>query len=61
MLVHTFCVPPPAIQQQKPSSRTKKIYSTKLKMCFFHSSKNEGIKWQPLSYEKTLVWYFARL
>ena len=40
MLVNTFCVPPPAIQQQKPSSRTKKIYSTKLKMCFFHSSKN---------------------
>ena len=42
MLVHTFCAPPPAIQQKKPSSGAKKIYSAKLKMFFFHSSKIEG-------------------
>ena len=44
MLVHTFCAPPPAIQQQKPSSGAKKLYSTKLKMFLFHSSKIEGPK-----------------
>ena len=42
MLVHKFCVPPPAIQNKKPTSGAKKIYSTKLKMFFFHSSKIEG-------------------
>ena len=41
MLVHTFCVHPPAIQQY-PSSGAKKIYSAKLKIFFFHSSKIEG-------------------
>ena len=42
MLVHKFCVPPPAIQNKKPTSGAKKIYSTKLKMFFFHSLKIEG-------------------
>ena len=42
MLVHTFCAPPPAIQQWKPPSGAKKLYSTKLKMFLFHSSKIEG-------------------
>ena len=32
----------PAIQQQKPSSGAKKIYSTKLKIFFIYSSKIEG-------------------
>ena len=43
MLVHTFCTPPSpsAIQQLKPSG-AKKIYSKKLKMFLFHSSKIEG-------------------
>ena len=43
MLVHIFCAPPPAIQQYKPSSAAKKIYSAKLKMFFCHSSKIEGL------------------
>ena len=42
MFVHTFCAPPPAIQQWKPSSGAKKLYSTKLKVFLFHSSKIEG-------------------
>ena len=42
MLVHKFCAPPPAIQEWKPSPGAKKLYSTKLKMIFFHSSKIEG-------------------
>ena len=61
MLVHKFCAPPPAIQQQKPSSGAKKIYSTKLKIFFFHSSKIEEPNQQPLSYEKTNLWCFACL
>ena len=43
MLVHIFCAPPPAIQQYKPSSAAKKIYSAKLKMFFCHSSKIGGL------------------
>ena len=43
MLFHTFCALPPAIQQYKPSSGAKEIYSAKLKMFFFHSSKTEGL------------------
>ena len=42
MLVHTFCTSLLAIQQEKRSSGAKEIYSTKLKMFLFHSSKIEG-------------------
>ena len=56
MLVHTFCAPPPAVQQYKPSSGAKKLYSTKMKIFFFHYSKTEVPKWQLLTYEKTDVW-----
>ena len=48
MFVPTFFIPPPAIQQQKPSSGAKKIYSTKLKIFFFYSSKIKGPK-DPIS------------
>ena len=41
MLVSTFCAPSSAIQPKTPSSGANKIYSTKLKMFFFHSSKIE--------------------
>ena len=34
MLVHTFYIHPPAIQQQKPSSGAKKIYFTKYILYF---------------------------
>ena len=30
-------------------------------MLLFHSSKTKEPNWQPLSYEKTNVWCFARL
>ena len=62
MPVHTFCTTPPAIQQQKPSSGAKKIYSTKLKMFFFHSSEIELYPISSLCHMKTKsVWCFAHL
>ena len=61
MLVHIFCIPPIAIQQQKLSSGARKIYSTKWKMFLFHFSNIEGPNNQPLSYEETGMWCFARL
>ena len=43
MLVHKFRAPIPAIQQYKNLHlEQKEIYSAKLKMFFFHSSKTEG-------------------
>ena len=61
MLVHTFCTHPPAIQQLKPSSGAKKIYSTKPKRILFHSSKIEWLNQQLLSGEKTVVQCFTGL
>ena len=44
MLVQTFFTPVPAIQQYKNLHLDQKeMYSTKLKMFFFHSSKIEGM------------------
>ena len=45
MLIHTFCTHPLAIQQKNRQKKSgeKKIYSTKLNMFSFHSSKIEGL------------------
>ena len=45
MLIHTFFTHPLAIQQKSRQKKSgeKKIYSAKLNMFLFHSSKIEGL------------------
>ena len=55
MLLHTFCTFSPGIQQKKPSSGVKEIYSTKLKsFCSILQKLREPIalRHKTLSYEK---------
>ena len=65
VLFHTFCTHPPAIQQWKPYTGAKKIYSTKLKMFLFHS-KNWRTKLAAFGISKNTcvifhMWYFRVL
>ena len=58
MLVHTFCIYPPAIKQQKPSSGAKKYIFYKTGNTFFLQKLNEPIS--SLCHMKG-TWCFAQV